>query len=162
MHHYLEHLDGTDWHHDISRDVIPAMLAGGERVRGHEVTGYWEDIGTVERYHRAHRGLLTDPPTLTLADLPRTLAPGVPRRRVTHTDGVHHSVVAADLANEGLVEHSVVHPGVRIEADAHVSDCVLLPGARIPAGTELRAAIVLEDGTVQPCEPAPALGGVIP
>ncbi|MGW0336286.1 sugar phosphate nucleotidyltransferase [Streptomyces sp. NPDC003011] len=162
LHRYLERLDGTDWQQDISRDVIPAMLAGGERIRGYEVTGYWEDIGTVERYHRAHRGLLTDPPTLALADLPRTVAPGVPRRRVAHENGVHRSIVATDLVNEGRVEHSVVCPGVRIGAGARVSDCVLLPGTRIPAGTELSAAIVLEDGTVQPCEPAPAVGGVAP
>ncbi|GAB2331245.1 sugar phosphate nucleotidyltransferase [Streptomyces griseoincarnatus] len=162
LHRCLEHLDGTDWQHDISRDVIPALLDAGERIRGYEVTGYWEDIGTVERYHRAHRGLLADPPTLTLTDLPRTVLPGTPRRMVAHEAGVRVSIVPADLVNEGHIEHSVVHPGVHVGRGARLRDCVLLPGARIPAGADLTAAIVLEDGTVQQCEPALSPGGVAP
>ncbi|MEU2778151.1 sugar phosphate nucleotidyltransferase [Streptomyces sp. NPDC007162] len=160
LHRYLERLDGTDWQHDISRDVIPAMLAAGERIRGYEVTGYWEDIGTIERYHRAHLGLLAAPPTLTLADLPNTVRPDVPRRYVGHEGGVHASIVADDLVNEGHIEHCVVYPGVHVEPGAQVRDCVLLPGTRVPAGTDLATAIVLENGTVQHCGPAAALGGV--
>ncbi|MEV0846487.1 sugar phosphate nucleotidyltransferase [Streptomyces sp. NPDC049954] len=156
---YLEQLDGTDWQHDISRDVIPAMLAAGERVRGYEVTGYWDDIGTVERYHRAHRGLLADPPTLGLGELPRTVRPEVPRRRVADEAGVRASIVAADLVNEGRIEDSVVYPGVRVGPGARVRDCVLLPGVQVPAGAGLTSAIVLEDGTVQQCEPVPSPGG---
>jgi len=47
---------------------------------------------------------------------------------------------------------------VRIGAGARVSDCVLLPGARIGAGERLESAIVLEDGTVQPCDESVRVG----
>ncbi|MGW0514517.1 sugar phosphate nucleotidyltransferase [Streptomyces olivaceoviridis] len=149
---YLEQLRGTDWQHDISRDVIPAMLAGGELIRGYEVKSYWEDIGTVDRYHRAHRGLLRADPTLALSDMPLTVAPEVPRHLVPGGPGRRASVVAADVANEGEIVNSVVYPGARIGVDAHVVDCVVLPGARVPDGTHLASAIVLEDGSVQQCE----------
>ncbi|MFE6040512.1 sugar phosphate nucleotidyltransferase [Streptomyces sp. NPDC056452] len=156
---YLKQLEGTSWQHDISRDVIPAMLAGGERIRGFEVRDYWEDIGTVDRYHRAHRGLLRGKPTLPLSDLPLTVRPEVARRLVTEEPGVRHSMVPADLVNRGLLEGSVAYPGVRIGAGARVRDCVLLPGAEVAAGAELESAIVLEDGTVQYCgDDAPAGG----
>jgi ADP-glucose pyrophosphorylase len=155
----LERLDGTDWRHDISRDVIPALLAAGERIRGYEVTGYWADIGTVDRYHRAHRGLLGASPTLRLSELPRTVRPAVPRRYVAWQGAVRDSIVAADLVNAGRVERSVVYPGVTVGAGASVRDCVLLPGTVVPGGARLESAVLLEDGTVQRCEPAPVLGG---
>ncbi|MFI9826523.1 sugar phosphate nucleotidyltransferase [Streptomyces sp. NPDC051913] len=149
LHHYLEKLDGTDWQHDISRDVIPAMLAGGERILGHEVPGHWEDIGTVDRYHRAHLALVDAAPSLGLAQLPRTVRPEVRREVVVSAPGVDRSLVPGDLVNEGVLEQSVAFPGVRVGAGARVSRSVLLPGAVVPAGAEIDSAVVLEDGTVQ-------------
>ncbi|MDX3536029.1 sugar phosphate nucleotidyltransferase [Streptomyces sp. MB09-01] len=149
LHHYLERLDGTDWQHDISRDVIPAMLAGGERILGHEVPGHWEDIGTVDRYHRAHLALLAEGAALTPDQLPLTVMPSVRRGIVSASPGIVRSMVPADLVNHGRIEHSVAFPGVRVGAGARVRRSVLLPGARVPAGAEIDSAIVLEDGTVQ-------------
>ncbi|MEV4339838.1 sugar phosphate nucleotidyltransferase [Streptomyces sp. NPDC049590] len=147
---YLTELDGTDWQHDISRDVIPAMLAAGEHIRGHEVHGHWEDIGTVERYHRAHLALAAGPRApLPLGRMPRTVRPGVGRRWVADAPGVRTSVVPADLANAGLVHDSVIFPGVRIGAGARVRRSVVLPGAVIPPGADIDGAVVLEDGRVQ-------------
>ncbi|MEU5218562.1 sugar phosphate nucleotidyltransferase [Streptomyces sp. NPDC020807] len=160
LHRYLELLDGTDWQHDISRDVIPAMLAGGERILGHEVAGHWEDIGTVDRYHRAHLAMLDDRATLPLGRLPRTLAPGTERRLVVAAPGVERSVVPADLDLEGRIERCVAFPGVRIGRGARVSRSVLLPGAVVPPGAEIDSAIVLEDGFVQQVDAPSAYGGV--
>lgn len=153
LHHYLELLDGTGWQHDISRDVIPAMLAGGELILGHEVGGHWEDIGTVDRYHRAHLALVAPEPALRPEELPRTIRPEVPRLMVDAAPGVTRSLVTADLANDGLVERCVAFPGVRVGNGARVSRSVLLPGAAVPAGAEIDHAIVLEDGTVQQVAP---------
>ncbi|AEV84565.1 1-epi-valienol-1,7-bisphosphate-1-adenylyltransferase [Actinoplanes sp. SE50] len=149
LHRYLELLDGTDWQHDISRDVIPAMLAAGEHIRGCPVPGYWADIGTVERYHEAHLSLVGTPPSLAVDAMPWTVAPRTARALVTSADGVRHSVVPADLVNHGTVERSVLFPAARIGPGATVRDSVLLPGAVVPAGAEIDGAVVLEDGTVQ-------------
>ncbi|MEV7186869.1 sugar phosphate nucleotidyltransferase [Kitasatospora sp. NPDC093102] len=157
LHHYLELLDGTDWQHDISRDVIPAMLAGGESVLGHEVRGHWEDIGTVDRYHRAHLALLDHDPSMTVSQLPCTIRPEVARRLVDTGPGLTRSLVAADLVNDGLIAHSVAFPGARVGAGARVRRSVLLPGATVPAGAEIDGAVVLEDGTVQQVETPPSV-----
>lgn len=150
---YLGLLDGTDWQHDISRDVIPAMLAGGERIRGHLVREHWEDIGTVDRYLRAHLALLADPPTLPLPHMPLTIRSDVPRRFTRTAAGIRAAIVPSDMDNAGLVERCVVFPGVRIGQEAIVRDSVLLPGAEVPAGARINASIVLENGSVQPVEP---------
>nr|BDS38149.1 sugar phosphate nucleotidyltransferase [Streptomyces dimorphogenes] len=148
---YLEKLDGTDWQHDISRDVIPAMLAAGEHIRGHEVTGHWEDIGTVERYHRAHLRLASDGPRagLPVENMPWTVRPDVARAWVAHAPGITSSLVPADLVNDGLVEDSVLFPGVRIGEGARVRRSVLLPGTTVPPGSDIDSAVVLENGQVQ-------------
>ncbi|MEE1752150.1 sugar phosphate nucleotidyltransferase [Streptomyces sp. SP18CS02] len=159
LHRYLEKLDGSRWQHDISRDVIPAMLAGGERILGHEVPGHWEDIGTVDRYHRSHLALVDSRPSLPLDRLPRTVRPGVARGLVVSAPGIARSVVPADLANRGRIERSVAFPGVRVGAGAIVRRSVLLPGATVPAGAEIDSAIVLEDGSVQQLETPYTHGG---
>ncbi len=153
LHRFLEELDGTDWQHDISRDVIPAMLAAGERIRGYPVAGYWEDIGTVDRYHRAHMALASARPPMELGRMPLTVRPAVGRRRVVGAPGIVRSVVADDLDNAGSLEHCVVFPGVTVMPGARVVHSVLLPGARVPADARVDSAIVLEDGFVQPVEP---------
>ncbi|MBO1334467.1 sugar phosphate nucleotidyltransferase [Streptomyces sp. VRA16 Mangrove soil] len=150
LHRYLELLDGTDWQHDISRDVIPAMLAAGEDIRGYEVRDHWADIGTVERYHRAHLALADAPRDgLPVDRMPWTVRPDVRRAWVADAPGVRTSWVPRDLVNAGHVERSVLFPGVRIGAGARVSRSVVLPGAVVPAGADIDAAVVLEDGTVQ-------------
>jgi glucose-1-phosphate adenylyltransferase len=68
---------------------------------------------------------------------------------VAHADGVRSSVVPAGLDNAGLVEESVLFPGVRVGAGARVRRSVVLPGAEVPAGADLDSCVVLEDGTVQ-------------
>lgn len=147
---YLAELDGTGWQHDISRDVIPAMLAAGEHVRGHEVHGHWEDIGTVERYHRAHLALARGPRApLPVERMPRTVRPVTGRRWVADAPGVRASVVPSDLVNAGLVEDSVLFPGARVGAGARVRRSVVLPGAVIPPGADVDGAVVLEDGHIQ-------------
>ncbi|WP_086741918.1 sugar phosphate nucleotidyltransferase [Streptomyces glaucescens] len=159
LHRYLEKLDGTDWQHDISRDVIPAMLAGGEDIRGHEVVGHWEDIGTVERYHRAHLMLAAGGPraALPVERMPRTVRPEVDRGWVADSLGVVASLVPADLVNEGRVEHSVLFPGVRVGEGARVRRSVLLPGATVRPGQVIDSAVVLENGHVQRVEDTAAV-----
>ncbi|MEV8554323.1 sugar phosphate nucleotidyltransferase [Streptomyces glaucescens] len=159
LHRYLEKLDGTDWQHDISRDVIPAMLAGGEDIRGHEVVGHWEDIGTVERYHRAHLMLAAGGPraALPVERMPRTVRPRVDRGWVADSLGVVASLVPADLVNEGRVEHSVLFPGVRVGEGARVRRSVLLPGATVSPGQDIDSAVVLENGHVQRVEDTAAV-----
>lgn len=44
----------TDW----SADVFPALLAAGAPLYGYVADGYWEDVGTIESYVKAHADVL--------------------------------------------------------------------------------------------------------
>ena len=43
---------------DFSSDVFPALLDDGHTLHGHVTDGYWEDVGTLEAYIRAHTDML--------------------------------------------------------------------------------------------------------
>src|SRR5437660_1335884 len=43
---------------DFSSDVFPKLLADGKPLYGCVVDGYWEDVGTVEAYRKAHQDVL--------------------------------------------------------------------------------------------------------
>jgi glucose-1-phosphate adenylyltransferase len=132
------------WQHDISRDVLPEMIARGRRVTAYQVTDYWADIGTVERYRTEHLRLLDRPHPIPPDALPRTL----PELASTGPRWVDGNLLGAEVPPGARVERSVVHPGSTIAPGASVLRSVILPGAEIPAGAEIRDAIVTPSGTV--------------
>ena len=45
---------------DFGKNVIPAMLSGGERLFAYPFRGYWKDVGTVESYWEENMELISD------------------------------------------------------------------------------------------------------
>src|SRR5450756_1820231 len=43
---------------DFAGDVFPTVLEQGQPLHGHIADGYWEDVGTIEAYLRAHADVL--------------------------------------------------------------------------------------------------------
>src|SRR5207253_3572124 len=60
--------DGSPSQHDFGRNIVPTMLARGQRVYAYPFTGYWQDVGTVQSYWEAHMELLSDHPAFDLHD----------------------------------------------------------------------------------------------
>lgn len=135
--HALDRLPAEDWQHDISRDVLPAMLAEGRLVQAYEVTGYWADIGTVERYHLGHKALLADPDLLPATGRPVTVGSG---RLLAERASVRH----IDSTFAGDVRASFGYPGSVVEAGAFVQGSVLLPRSRVRSGVTVRDSVVME------------------
>jgi glucose-1-phosphate adenylyltransferase len=128
-----------EWRHDISRDVLPFMISEGFHVRAFPVTGYWADIGTVERYLLGHLDLIRAPGGLPLRDIPRTL-PGA-RPELLSPDGV----ISSEPPPPGAwLRESVLYPGSVVEPGARVERSVLLPGARVSAGVHLAETVALD------------------
>lgn len=143
LQHYLDKLALTDWQHDVSRDVIPAMLAGGEIIKGFAFPDYWEDIGTVERYFRANLAMLGPKPTMELSRMPLTIAPEIARRYVARDGRVSNAIVPANLDTGATIDSAIIYPGARIAHDAQISNSIVLPGAVVTSGMHLDHAILL-------------------
>ncbi|ONI92308.1 nucleotidyl transferase [Saccharothrix sp. ALI-22-I] len=140
LRHVLDELAalGEDgWQHDISRDVLPAMIASGRRVLAHPISGYWADIGTVERYHAEHLKLLGRPHPLPPHALPTTLAGLTPRY-----DPELDSLLPGEPPRGADVRSSVLFPGAVVEPGAVVHRSVVLPGAVVGTGVVALETVV--------------------
>jgi len=104
---------------DFSENVFPKLLADGRAIGGYVAEGYWEDVGTVEAYLRAHRDILRGKVDMDL--------PGF-------------------RAAEGLWlgEGAEVDPGADIQGPAIIGDyCRVEANARIGADTVLGSNVVV-------------------
>ncbi|TDV56314.1 sugar phosphate nucleotidyltransferase [Actinophytocola oryzae] len=137
----LTALGEDGWQHDISKDVLPHMIATGRRVSAFPISCYWADIGTVERY-RVEQLKLLDLPMDPQA-MPRTLSSAAP----TYLPGCN-SLVGAPVPPGAVVEGSVLHPGSRVEPGAEVRGSIVLPGATVAEGVTVADSIVLAGETV--------------
>lgn len=102
---------------DFSGEVFPAMLDAGLGLYGAVVDGYWEDVGTLDAYLRAHRDLL---------------------------DGTVDARLEGFDVGEGvrLGENAIVHPDAIVEGPAVVGDnCRIEAGARLGPYTVLGGSI---------------------
>lgn len=141
--------------HDFGGDILPALI-GRARVFAHAFRGagasappYWRDIGTLGAYWQAHMDLLGPTPPLALDDESWPIGgAGTPPRAISSAVAtarggtVERSIVGAHCRVAGRVSHSVLFDCVEIAPGATVVDSVVLPGARIGAGSRLCGVIV--------------------
>lgn len=143
---FLEAMDALDEQgeklEDYGHDLIP-WFVDNKRVVEHRLDGYWMDMGTLQSYWTAHMQLL-DGNGVTLDDPTWPIMSAQPQRlpaRIENGAVVHDSLVSAGATIRGTVEHSVLSPGVVVEAGASVKNCVLLDDVHVHAGVSLENVI---------------------
>jgi glucose-1-phosphate adenylyltransferase len=130
---------------DFGRHVLPAMLREGKRVAGYEFKGYWQDVGTIESYWQTSLDLLSDEPGIDLYEtgwLIYTKSEERAPARIGREAGVTRSMISHGCIVDGTVEHSVLSPGVRVEAGAVVRDSIVMFDTVVEAGARLDRVIV--------------------
>ena len=130
---------------DFGKNIIPAMLAAGEKMYAYPFEGYWKDVGTISSLWEANMDLLGDPPAFNLGDetwrvfsrheayAPQFVADGAVVSDASITEGCEIF---------GEVKHSVLGTGVRVMPGAKVHDSVIMSGTVIGAGAEVSYSIV--------------------
>ena len=100
---------------DFSAEVFPALLAAAKPVYGAVAEGYWEDVGTLDAYVRAHKDVL---------------------------DGRVEVVIPGFRLSEGvwLGEGAEIHPDAKVDGPALIGD-----SCRVEAGARLGEYTVLGD-----------------
>jgi glucose-1-phosphate adenylyltransferase len=135
---------GEDSLEDLGTHLLPRLVEH-ETVRQFQQPGYWRDVGTIDAYWSAHMDFLADDPPIDLDDLDwpiRTQGGFRSPAWVAEAGSARRSLLAAATSVAGEVVHSVLAPGVRVEAAARVEDSVLLPGAVVRAGARVARAVV--------------------
>ncbi len=123
---------------DWAMDVFPALLDGDIPFYSHEIDAYWNDVGSVGEFVQGNLDALSgavgvDPPAAEVAA-------GVYAGEGSDLDGVKVKPpvligpgcqVGAGTNLHGPV---VVGDGCHLGPGAMLRDCVVLPGAEVPAG----------------------------
>jgi mannose-1-phosphate guanylyltransferase len=129
----------------IERDVFPALVGRG--LFGHEVSGYWLDIGTPERYLQATFEILDGEVhtevgrLLAKAHGVLQLADDEPLGGMVHAPAVVGA--GCEIAPDATVGSRVVlGSGVRVAAGAHIDGSVVLDGTTVGAGTRISGSII--------------------
>ncbi|MBQ1437082.1 MAG: glucose-1-phosphate adenylyltransferase, partial [Ruminococcus sp.] len=133
--------------HDFGKDVLPAMLAAGERMYAYPYSGYWKDVGTIESLWEANMDLLDPNTTLDLRDI-YSRNPMMPPHYLSNEANVQNSLVADGCEVYGNLEFSIIFAGVKIGKGATVNSSIIMPGAVIEDGANVQFAIVAENTVI--------------
>lgn len=132
---------------DFANDLFPAMLDGDVPFYVHEISSYWNDIGTLPEYINGNLDAISGEVSVDLGpgayceagkaptgiDLPDDIEVEGP---ILFGEGVE---VAAGCS---LVGPLVIGPNTKIGEGARVRESVLLPGAEVAAGSVLARGIM--------------------
>ena len=131
---------------DFGKNIIPSMLANGEKLWPYHFKGYWRDVGTIDSLWEANMDMLS-PELIDLynPDWPISArSPICPPHQVgTHAE-IKHSIVTEGCEIDGIVDNSVLSPSVKIGVGANIKYSVLMPGVVVEPGASVEYAIVGE------------------
>jgi mannose-1-phosphate guanylyltransferase / phosphomannomutase len=132
---------------DFAADVFPRLLAEGAPLFGFVADGYWEDVGSLEAYQRAHQDILDGK---VKVDVPGfQVRPGVWLGEGAELDPdatLTAPVLIGDFtkveAAVRLREYTVVGSGVIVKRDAFLHRAIVHDNAYIGPGASLRGCVV--------------------
>ncbi|MEI6100578.1 MAG: glucose-1-phosphate adenylyltransferase [Eubacteriales bacterium] len=133
---------------DFGRDIIPAMLAQGERLFAYPFDGYWKDVGTLESLWEANMELLGDHPALDLFDSSWRIFsrnPNKPPHFTAAGANIHNSIVSEGCYIYGDVQNSILFPGVVVEKNAKVVDSIVMQETKIMEDSQVYKTILDEE-----------------
>ncbi|MBE6692529.1 MAG: glucose-1-phosphate adenylyltransferase [Ruminococcaceae bacterium] len=136
---------------DFGKNIIPAMLAAGEKLFAFEFSGYWKDVGTIDSLWESNMDLLGKRPALNLRDgewrvLSRNEA--LPPHFVGQGAVITNSIVTEGCEIYGTVINSVLSEGVVVERGAIVKDSVILGKVVIKADATVDYSVIDADTVV--------------
>ena len=136
---------------DFGKDIIPAMLANGEKMVSYRFEGYWKDVGTIESLWEANMDLLSPNSGLNLSDdswkiYGRTT--GSPPHFTAKGAKVQHTLLSEGCEIAGNVSESILFSDVKVAKNANVEYSILMPGAVVEEGANVRYAIVASGAVI--------------
>lgn len=149
MYKYLEEDDNDpNSSKDFGKNVLPAMLAAGEKMFAYRFEGYWKDVGTISSLWEANMDLLGNKPAFDVSDPAwkiHSRNPLAPPEYLGENAVIKNSMVALGCEVCGIIENSVLSSNVVIEDGAVVKDSVIMSGTTVRKGAVVNYSIIDED-----------------
>ena len=152
LYKYLEEDEASEkTNNDFGKNILPAMLANGEKMFAYVFNGYWKDVGTIDSLYEANMDLLGANPSFDIADKEwktHSKNPIAPPHYIGENGEVNGSIVALGCEIEGKVENSILSANVTIEEGAVVSGSVIFSGCVIKSGAKVFDTIMDENTVI--------------
>ncbi len=136
---------------DFGKDVLPAMLANGEKMCAYLFDGYWKDVGTIQSLYDANMDLLGDTPKLNVSDASwkiQSRSPLSPPHYLSDKAKVNNSIVLSGCEIFGTVENSVLSSNVIVKEGAIVRNSIVMEDSVIGEGSVVEYSIVDENTNI--------------
>jgi mannose-1-phosphate guanylyltransferase len=133
----------------IERDVFPSMISGGLPVFGFGSDAYWIDLGTPEKYLRAHFDILEGRVGFEPEYPAPFVAPGAQVHLLAHLGRWVIVGAGARVGADAQLDDCVVHPGAVIEDAARVAGSILGSAVRVGAGATVRGSVLAAGAVVE-------------
>ena len=130
---------------DFGKNIIPAMLAAGEKMYAYSFRGYWKDVGTISSLWEANMDMIGSKPVLDLNDEKwRIYARHTARApQYVGASGVtERSTITEGCKIYGTVRGSVLGPGVTVAEGASVIDSVIMEDVTVEEGATVEYSII--------------------
>ena len=154
---------------DFSSEVFPGMLEAGRPMFGYVGKGYWEDVGTLEAYLRAHADILDGKVKIDVPGFPlrpdvwlgagaeihpsaTILGPALIGDNCRIGQGVElhgHCVLGANVrvGDNSVIERCVIHDNVYIASSVNARGSVIGRSCDVRQGVHLEDGVVLAEGS---------------
>lgn len=130
---------------DFGKNIIPAMLGGGEKLFAYPFEGYWKDVGTISSLWEANMDLLGDPPNFNIHDKSWRIfsrTPAQPAQYIGKGASLSSSLITEGCEIYGTVENSIIFSGVYVAPGAVVRDSVIMRNVEIGENATVEYSII--------------------
>ena len=144
----MEDNANPDSANDFGKNIIPTMLAAGEKMFAYKFDGYWKDVGTIQSLWEANMDLLGEHPAFTLYNedwriFSRHFA-AAPQYIGSNAD-IKNSIITEGCEIYGNVENSVIFTGAKIMEGATVRVSGIMSGTVVESGAKVEYSILDEN-----------------
>lgn len=140
-------LDPTS-QNDFGKNIIPTMLAKGEKMMAYPFKGYWKDVGTIDSLWEANQDLIGENPKFDIYNpfwKIHSRNVGIEPQFIAKGAKIVNSLITGGADISGTVINSVIGSKVTIAKGAIVKDSVIFENVKIDEGAIVNYSIVDEN-----------------
>jgi glucose-1-phosphate adenylyltransferase len=129
---------------DFGSHIIPKLI-DKYKVYAYRFNDYWRDVGTIDEYWKSNIELTLENPPVSLYEETfkiYTKSEELPPVKFRNAGSAKDSLVSNGCIIKGVVENSVISPGVIIEDGAVVKNSVVFNDTIIKKGSVIDRAII--------------------
>ncbi len=150
----VEDEENKESDNDFGKNIIPKMIADGQRMFAYQFNGYWKDVGTISSLWEANMDVLKGGSSAEDLDLDdeswkiyaRNIAE--PPQFISPTGRVQNCLISEGTVVHGTVKDSIVSHSATIGKNAYVEGSIIMPGAVVEENADVRYSIVGWDAIV--------------